>query len=135
MVSGVKRLLLSVVVMIGGVMFTVIGIGLSWKFVAYQPVDAVVERVEYLGYDGEDEKYEVDLSYVADGAALRTTVEETNTSLREGSTVTLRYDPKAPEKVLYASPIAPFAALFLGVSCLLGGALFVLRGGRTFIGG
>ena len=136
MSNRVKRILASVILIIGGLMFALMGFGNMADIGNFKQVDAVVtsvEEIESVDEDGLDDiDFVVTVKYTVDGTEYEEVLQYADKGyFVDGQEVSVLYDPDKPENVTGATKSGALVRLGVGVLFILGGIGGLLSG---FIG-
>ena len=130
------KLIASVIAILGGILFIVMGfVGIS-QVKNYPEVDAIVTSVERdstIDADGTTtENITVYVSYTVDGKEYNEQLDDTNGDVKEGDQITVRYNPEKPDKVTATTKTAGIVRIVFGIVITLAGlaslVLFLTRG-------
>ncbi len=130
------KLIASVIAILGGILFIVMGfVGIS-QVKNYPEVDAIVTSVERdstIDADGTTtENITVYVSYTVDGKEYNEQIDDTNGNVKEGDQITVRYNPEKPDKVTATTKTAGIVRIVFGIVISLAGlaslVLFLTRG-------
>jgi len=136
MKNRIVKLIGSVVAILGGILFVVMGfVGIS-QVNNYPEVEAIVTSVETestIDTDGTTtETTTVYVSYTVDGKEYNEQLDDSNSNAKEGDRITVRYNPEKPEKVTATTKTAGFVRIAFGIFIFLAGfaslALFIVKG-------
>lgn len=136
MKNRLVKLLASVVAIAGGILFIVLGcVGIS-QVNNFPEVEATVTQVEIETTTDTDgttsETATVYVSYTVDGTEYNEILDDSNSDMKEGDKITVRYNPEKPEKVTATTKTAGFVRIAFGIVIALAGivslALFIIRG-------
>ena len=136
MKNRVAKLIASVVAILGGILFIVLGcVGIS-QVKNFPEVEATVTSVEIETTIDEDgatsETATVYVSYTVDGTEYNEVLDDSNSDMKEGDKVTVRYNPEKPNKVTATTKTAGFVRIAFGAVILLAGlaslALLIIKG-------
>lgn len=136
MKNRVAKLIASVVAILGGILFIVLGcVGIS-QVKNFPEVEATVTSVEIETTIDEDgatsETATVYVSYTVDGTEYNEILDDSNSDMKEGDKLTVRYNPEKPNKVTATTKTAGFVRIAFGAVILLAGlasaVLLFIRG-------
>ena len=133
MSNRVKRILASVILIIGGLMFALMGFGNMADIRNFKQVDAVVtsvEEIESVDEDGLDDiDFVVTVKYTVDGTEYEEVLQYADKGyFVDGQEVSVLYDPDKPENVTGATKSGALVRLGVGVLFILGGIGGLLSG-------
>ena len=133
MSNRVKRILASVILIIGGLMFALMGFGNMADIGNFKQVDAVVtsvEEIESVDEDGLDDiDFVVTVKYTVDGTEYEEVLQYADKGyFVDGQEVSVLYDPDKPENVTGATKSGALVRLGVGVLFILGGIGGLLSG-------
>ena len=133
MSNRVKRILASVILIIGGLMFALMGFGNMADIGNFKQVDAVVtsvEEIESVDEDGLDDiDFVVTVKYTVDGTEYEEVLQYADKGyFVDGQEVSVLYDPDKPENVTGATESGALVRLGVGVLFILGGIGGLLSG-------
>ena len=136
MKNRVAKLIASVVAVLGGILFIVLGcVGIS-QVKNFPEIEATVTSVETESTVDEDgtttETSTVYVAYTVDGTEYNEVLDDSNSDMKEGDKVTVHYNPEKPNKVTATTKTAGFVRIAFGAVILLAGlaslALLIIKG-------
>ena len=112
------------IVLIGGIMFLVMGVIRSVNLLSYKPTDAVVSKYEE-EYDSINDEIDktVIVEYEVDGKKYEASLDDLTQEYYVGKTVKIKYNPKEPQKVITATLTIPLIQIGFGAVLLFGGVV------------
>ena len=134
--NNLKKLIVFVLMIVGGATFIVFG-AISLKEIrTYKPVDAVVAHIQRdwtPNGDGTDtEEIRIIVTYTVDGTEYTEELMNTKTNLQKGDEITVLYNPADPTQVSGATKGIAAVQLAFGAVLALAGlgsiAVFFIRG-------
>ena len=134
--NRITKLIVSVVAILGGILFIVLGfVGIS-QVKNFPEIEATVTSVETestVDTDGTTtETTTVYVKYVVDGEEYNEQLDDASSNVKEGDQITVRYNPEKPNKVTATTKTAGFVRIAFGIVISLAGlvslARFIIRG-------
>jgi hypothetical protein len=136
MKNRIVKLIASVIAVLGGILFVVLGcVGIS-QVKNFPEIEATVTQVEIdttTDSDGTTSETEtVYVSYTVDGTEYNEILDDSSSNMKEGDKITVRYNPEKPNKVTATTKTAGFVRIAFGIVITLAGiaslALLIIRG-------
>ncbi len=130
------KIAVSVIAVLGGILFIVLGfVGIS-QAKNFPEVDAVVtsvERESTVDSDGTtSETVTVFVEYTVDGKEYNEKLDDANSNVKEGDRISVRYNPEKPDKVTATTKTAGIVRIVFGIVIALAGiaslVLLIIRG-------
>ena len=122
----ILRYVFPIVLLIGGIMFTITGISKLIAVAQYPTATAIITDVEIEeGVGDESDSYTYFVKYSVEGTNYEGELDSNKMSYEVGKTVTIRYNPENPEKITSMSAgtaifVTAFGALLLFVGIGIG---------------
>ena len=136
MKNRIAALSVSVVAVLGGILFIILGCKGIAQVKNFPEVEATVTLVEIdttTDADGsETETATVHVSYTVDGTEYNEILSDSNSKMQEGDRITVRTNPEKPNEVTATTKTAGFVRIAFGIVIALAGvvslALLIIRG-------
>lgn len=125
---------LTLVLLFLGLFATLVGSLTLKKQKSYLPTDAVISKIEEYydasaGEDGPQYSYDVTVRYTVDGKEYEGPLGYHQDGYEEGQTVSIRYNPENPEKIVQASKGFAIYLVIIGPLLLAGAVINILKHG------
>ena len=131
MKNRIVKLIATIIAVLGGIMFIVLGcVGIS-QVKNFPEVEATVTAVEIestVDTDGTTtETATVHVSYTVDGTEYNEVLDDSKSDMKEGDVITVRYNPEKPNKVTATTKTAGFVRIAFGTVIAIAGLAALIK--------
>lgn len=128
--NQIKRILFPIGVLVIGIIVIVVGFSEKSHAKTYTPVSAVVSQVDVTTTFDEDntptEEHTVYVKYTVNGKEYNEILSGSSNSMKEGDTLTVRYNPENPSEVTASTVKSATMLIVIGaIVCVIGLGSFV----------